>query len=263
LRHAQLPAYIVALAFGGAILLLRAGQSWWAGLLFSLLWLKLQYVALLILFLAVLRQWVALLGLGLGSLLLLAIALTTVGLNGLRLYAATVIHLGIAPSGVYFANYDEMYNWRGLLERALGSASPGLILPGSLVLVALTYGLALWSWTAPTAGAGWRQDLRFLALALAMIIASPHVHAQDLILLLPALAPVVGHLWAGDSPARFAVSVLGLLLLSALVPQPIFPVLLGFTLHVGVAILVLLFLACVLVLRLPAPPDLPGHRIGA
>ena len=245
--YAQLPAYIVALAFAGGVRLLRAERSVWAGLLLALLWLKLQYVVPLVLFLLVVKERRALLGLVIGSLVLLLLSLALVGPGGMRLYLETTISLARAPRGLYFANYEWMFNWRALLERTLANSYPGLIFPGQLVLTVLTYGLAVWAWLAPTHGAGWRCDARTIVLALMMILASPHVHGQDMTLLLPAAALVMGYLWSEGLPWLVtAASALGLLLFFWIVPQQVQSTP---TLNFSVLLLAFLFLGSVFMLR--------------
>jgi hypothetical protein len=213
IEYGQLPAYIVALGFTAGIILLGARQPCCAGLTFALLWLKAQYVPPVALFLFAVRERRALVGLLIGSCALVLLSILLVGPAGMRLYLESTLQVTTAPRELYFSNYHHMLNWRALLDRALASSHPAWIFPAQLVLMAVTYIVAVWGWTAPTRGIPWRQDARLLLLALAMILAGPHVHGQDLILLLPALAVVMGHLWRQEFPWPVTLaSALGLLL---------------------------------------------------
>lgn len=247
LFYGQVPAYLIALAFAAGLLLLRAGRPLWAGLTFALLWLKVQYVAPLALFLLILRQRQALLGLVTGSLILLALSLAVVGVSGLRLYLETLVRLAAAPRGMYAANYESMINWRGLLERAFADTYPEVVIPAQVILIALTYSLAVWAWMAPMKGSAWRWDLRLLVLALTMVLASPHVHVQDMVLLLPPMALMMGYLWRETSPWPIvAVSAAALLFLFWLLPLQTF---ISPKLHLSALLVALLFFGCTLVLR--------------
>lgn len=247
LEYGQIPSYAVALAFAAGILLLRSGRSVWAGLAFALLWLKLQYLAPLVLFLLLSKERKALLGLMGGSALLLLLSLVNVGLDGMRHYFETLWQLAIAPPDLYFANFQNMYNWRGLLERIFAPAHPEVIFPTQIILVVFSYALAVWAWLAPTRGIAWRQDARVMLLGLTMLLVSPHTHGQDLILLLLPLALVTAHLWSDSRPWPVTLaSGLGLLVLFGLLPH--FALLIP-GLHLGALLVVLLFLTCVLALR--------------
>ena len=62
------------------------------------------------------RLWKVLRGLVTGSIVLLLISIGLVGLDGMRQYAETALYLATSPSGIYFAFFQQMHNWRGLLE---------------------------------------------------------------------------------------------------------------------------------------------------
>jgi hypothetical protein len=248
LAYGQIPSYTVALAFTAGILLLRAGRPVIAGMVLALLWLKLQYLAPLALFLFLSKERKALLSLLGGSAILMLLSVASVGLDGMRKYAETTLQLAVAPRELYFASFSEMYNWRGILERAIGPTYPDIVFPVQLVLIVLTYTLAIWAWTAPTKGSAWRRDAQLMLLALTMVVASPHVHGQDMVLLLPAVALLASYLWR--EAVHWLVtptSGLAMLLILWWLPQPS---LLGPGLHFGAMLLVLLFFALVLVLRM-------------
>jgi hypothetical protein len=65
-----------------------------------------------------------------------------------------------------------------------------------------------------------RWDLGLLMLGVAMVLASPHAHGQDLVLLVAAAAPVASRLWSERLPWPVALgSGLGWLLFYWLLPQ--------------------------------------------
>ncbi len=251
LTYGQIPSYTVALAFAGGILLLRAGRPVIAGFVLALLWLKLQYLAPLVLFLLLSKERRALLSLLGGSILLLLLSVASVGLDGMRQYVETTLQLAVAPRELYFASFTEMYNWRGILERALAPTHPEIVFPVQLILIALTYALAIWTWTAHTNGSAWRRDARIMLLSLTMILASPHVHGQDMVLLLPSVALLASYLWS-EAVHWLVTLASGLVMLLILwwLPQPS---LLGPNLHFGALLLVLLFSTLVLALRTNLP----------
>ena len=250
LTYAQLPAFVVALALAAGLALLRADRPVAAGLVLAVLWLKLQYVPPLLLFLLATRQRSALAGFALGTLASFLTSLALIGPQGMARYAETLAALATASPRLYFVNYEWMFNWRATLERVLAGRAPDLILPAQAVLTLATYTLAAWVWHATRDAAGWRRDLQLVALSLALVLASPHTHGPDLMLLLPAGALIAGRYWAQTGPWPLASAVaLGLLLLSWALPQQ---ALAAHRFHVSVAVLALLFLACVVALRLPA-----------
>ncbi len=211
--ESQIPATVVGLAFAAGIVLLRAERPGWAGLVWALLSVKPQYVPALLLYLIATRQRHALAGLVGGGLILALISTALIGVDGMRLFVQSNIELATAPPELYFASYEWMFNWRALLERALAGVSAELIFHIQLGLIALTGGLALWAWTAPTRGRAWRRDGGIVVLALTLILANPHVHAQDLVLLVPMLAVVVSPLWRQTLPWPIPVVTAGGLLL--------------------------------------------------
>jgi Glycosyltransferase family 87 len=218
--ESQIPATLVGLAFAAGIVLLRTGWPTWAGLVWTLLAIKPQYVPALPLFLVATRQWQALVGFVAGGLALALVSTALIGLEGMRLFVTSNLELATAPPDLYFANYEWMFNWRALLERALAGRAEDLVFPLQLVLIALTFGLALWAWTAPTRGQAWRRDTGLVVLGLTLVLANPHVHSHDLIVLVPVLAVVIGWVWRQTLPWPIpAAAAGGLLLFYWLLPQ--------------------------------------------
>lgn len=244
--ESQIPATIVGLAFAAGIALLRTGRPGWAGLVWTLLSVKPQYVPALALFLIATRQRQALAGFVAGGVVLALVSTLLVGIDGMRLFVESNIQLATAPPELYFASYEWMFNWRALLERALVGRQE-LVFPLQLVLIALTSALALWAWTAPTHQQAWRRDGGLVVLALTLILANPHVHAHDLVLLVPVLAVVVRRFWRQTLPWPIPVlAASGLLLFYWLLPREY---VLDPAVNSSVLLLALLFGAAVATLR--------------
>ncbi len=214
LHYGQLPACLAAVAFGLALVLVRRGEQAAAGLAFSVLMLKFQYLVPIVLFLGLTRRFRALAGLAAGCLVGAAWCCAAVGPLGFLRYFQIQAQLASAPHGLYFFNYEHMFNWRGVFERLLGAAAPGLVVPLAGVMMLVTYTAAVVVWRSPC-----RLDLKLVALSFTMICAAPHCHGQDLGLLLPALALLAEPAWRADSPPEVtARTALGLAFLLWFIP---------------------------------------------
>lgn len=213
LHYGQVPACLAALGFALALSLLRGGQQAAAGLAFSVLFLKFQYLFPIGLLLVLTRSWRALATLAAGGAAAALGCCAAVGPAGFVQYFAIQARLASAPHGLYFFNYEHMFNWRGVFERWLGD-SP-LIVPCAGAMMLALYAASIWVFRAPC-----RLDLKLVVLSFTMIAAAPHCHGQDLGLLLPALALLAEPGWRPDSsPGLTAVTALGLAGLVWLVPQ--------------------------------------------
>lgn len=215
LHYGQLPACLAALSFGLALVLLRRGEQVAAGLAFSVLLLKFQYLIPIVLFLGLTGRFRTLAGLGTGCLAGVVGCCAAVGPTGFVRYFQIQAQLASAPHGLYFFNYEHMFNWRGVFERLLGAVTPGLVVALAGVMMLVTYAAAVVVWRSSS-----RLDLKLVALSFTMICAAPHCHGQDLGLLLPALALLAEPNWRADSPAQAtATAAFGLAFLFWLVPM--------------------------------------------
>jgi hypothetical protein len=103
-----------------------------------------------------------------------------------------------------------------------------------------------------------RWDLGLLMLGVAMVLASPHAHGQDLVLLVAAAAPVASRLWSERLPWPVALgSGLGWLLFCWLLPQQ---VLFGATLSSSV-LLAAVFAGTLALIRTGRWSVLPGSPV--
>lgn len=242
----QVPSYIAAVGLTLGILALRSQHMILGGLALSLLGIKPQYAVPIVVFLIAARYWKALLAFTVGGITLLAVSVALVGLGGMIQYAVNIWEVASAPANMYTNEFQDMYNWRGLLEHLFAGQS-SLIALLQFPLILITYGLAVWAWLAPKRDRLWHDDARYVVLVLLMLVASPHAHAQDLVLLLPAAALIAYHTWGTDSPWPLtAISAIGLFVVFWLLPQS---AILGPSFHAGALLLVLLFGASVVLLR--------------
>jgi len=214
LHYGQVPACLAAFSFALAVVLLRQRRLVAAGLAFSVLVLKFQYLIPIGLFLLLTRGWRALAALAAGCLAAAAASCAAVGPAGFLKYFSIQARLASAPHGLYFFNYEHMFNWRGVFERMLGQSAPAAVVPLAGVMMLVVYAAAAWVFRSQC-----RLELKLVALSFTMIAAAPHCHGQDLDLLLPALALLVEPAWRVESPAaRTAGAALGLALLFWVIP---------------------------------------------
>ena len=167
---------LLALSFTLAYLALRANRNILAGIILSVLWIKPQYVVLVLPALLIWRNWRGAGAFAGASLGLLAASWITVGSDGLIAYARLLT--GIETSGAFYGMFPGVYNTlSGILFRLFG-VSGWLWFVLSSLLVALT----LWQ-----ARRGFGPSA-FALVILTTVLVSLHTHSYDLTILLPAAA---------------------------------------------------------------------------
>jgi hypothetical protein len=218
LEFAQLPSCIIAAAFAGGILLLRAERPIWSGMIFSFMCLKFVYLFPLIIFLAVWRKWQALGSLFAGCVVLFLLSVSIVGPSGMGRYINVLrVLTSVSSENDYYYNaYEHMYNVRSVFESDpvslwFSSDQRWAILIVLVVVLWIVAGV-LWS-IAYRSPAPWMPDAAIMLLAVIMLLSSLHAHVQDTILLLPALAHVAGRCWSKWPNPLFSVISGGVLLL--------------------------------------------------
>jgi hypothetical protein len=246
LFYSQLPSYIAVVGLTLAILALRRDQQILGGLAFAVLAIKPQYAVPILVFLAVTRRWDAVFGFVTGGAILAAVSLAIVGPEGIAKFVANTAEVSFSASYMYGNVFEEMYNWRAVLHR-LFRGNMVIVGPLQIALTLATYALAIWAWRASRRLTGWRADMGYVVLLLLMLLASPHAHAQDVILLVPAAALVARYLWSEQAPWPWtAISAAALFVLFWFLPMQ---EILGPLVHPGVLVLGLLFGLTVYVLR--------------
>ncbi len=193
-----LPSVAFGLLLGQVVIVVAAtvSMSWWllrhnrplaAGLVLSLIAIKPQLALLLPAALLVAGQSRAFLGWAAGSLVMLGVALATIGVGGVETYA--VLLAGSAHYLGAMMVYPQL-----TLPGLLGSSAGAALVQG--LVIALTLGL-IWR----RRGSG--LEFPFAAGVCASLLIASFLHAQDVGILLPA-----GWLWLRTTP-RGAERVLG------------------------------------------------------
>ncbi len=165
--------------------LLKGGREAPAGLVLAASLIKPHLALVPIVYLVATRRWRALGGYAAGAAILGAASVALVGPDVTFVSYPTLILESLSWQAEYGVDRAHMYGWASFLAAAL----PGVSRPTSLVLS----GVATVA-TLMAAVHVWRRCDRLddgsrpaLALATATILTSPHIHIQDLqILLLPA-----------------------------------------------------------------------------
>ena len=203
LGHLAFAVAVPSVAFGlmlGQVVIVVAAAvsiSWWllrhnrplaAGLVLSLIAIKPQLALMLPVALLVAGQSRAFLGWAAGSLVMLGVALATIGVAGLETYAI------LLAGSAHYLGAMQVYPQLTL---------PGLV--GSSSSAALVQGLVI----AITLGLVWRRrgsglEFPFAAGLCASLLIASFLHPQDVAVLLPA-----AWLWLRTAP-RGAERVLGL-----------------------------------------------------
>ena len=110
--------------------------------------------------------------------LFVALPFAIVGADGIRDYVGLLVGRGASDvSDKSFA--EAVLSWPGFIRGLTGEARP----TDALIMSVLTVGFA-----ALVYKRGWRSDYAPLALTLAMLLAVPHSHPQDWIMLAPVAA---------------------------------------------------------------------------
>jgi hypothetical protein len=181
---------------------LTARREVLGGLALSALWAKPQYAVLIPVFLLWQRQWGAILGFLLGTLLLLAVSVLVTGAQGMWQWVSLLAAL--PGLGSEYGHHPELqFTWSGFISAVtdnayiLGSESSPLVTIWLSLQVLTLVGLAV-VWLKHPGTSGPLSDLQFSALLIGMLLLSLHTNVQDLAILI-----VVGYLtW---SVARLGV----------------------------------------------------------
>lgn len=183
----QVDALFVA-AFAVGLRALISGRPVAGGLALSFLWLRPQYAVALPLVFVFKRRWTELGAMLGGGLLLLAVSVVMVGLEGLLLYVEVLRRIGsFYPPETSFIFPELMINWRAVIANLWSTAPETAGSALVLLLAAATLGASLFAWKGHWDPASPRFPLQMLALAAATVVAAPHSHLHGVTMLLPPL----------------------------------------------------------------------------
>jgi len=189
LIHGQL-SFVLALA---ALLTWREldrGREGRAGLWLALLAIKPQLLPVPVLVLLVQRRWRALGGLAAGLAVLGGISVAVVGWSGLGLWLRVLPEA--ARWGDNYGIHPQLMNtWRGLLHRLLATDDAAAVEPlwqAGVVVVGL---VLIWAARRRAAPGTRRLALLWAGTICGVVVASPHLYAHDLMLLLVPAALLI------------------------------------------------------------------------
>src|SRR5262249_45473154 len=141
------PMPLLAWAIGEAYVALRAGEDLRAGLWLGVLFLKPQYIALLLLVLLWKRRWAALAGSFVGLGVVVIGSFLIVGPSQLLAYPSVIGNL--ANFSHSLTNPADMINWRAILLAAAPGLGDHLAIAIVAALGLMTIGLTLYSLRGP------------------------------------------------------------------------------------------------------------------
>lgn len=178
------PSALAVIGVLATLALLRRGDTPAAGLPLALVAVKPQLLLGPILMLAFLRRWRSLGGAAAALVALAVLSAALVGASGIGDWTRLLREVA-GESELYGIHADVMASWRGFLS-GFGLAHGPTVAAGTLVLLALALLLAGGVWRR---AAGMPTSPAALCQAGAMAVfvslfATPHLHQQDLLLLL-------------------------------------------------------------------------------
>jgi hypothetical protein len=147
------------------------------------------------------------------ALAAIAVSVALVGPREALRYPA-FLHTAAGDTG-YGAAPWVMYSWPGILTPLFGPAQPGRILLVAAPLGVLTVALAALGWRGQLDPAGAAFPRQWLLLTLASLLADTNLYAQDLVILLPAVAAYLGAAEGKEERCAVAAVALGWLALAA------------------------------------------------
>jgi len=178
--HGQF-SFLVLLIFTATYLLLKKGSDRWAGAMLALLLMKPHLVLLPLLILAYKRRTTALRGFVLGAGALAGLSLLVAGPSFVVDYPRLLLNATTWDDDAGILTW-AMYGWNAFFRGILGPEDYGLIGITHLVASLATAWLCLGSWRGEWQPASRDFDLRFAILVMCVLLTSPHLYGQDLII---------------------------------------------------------------------------------
>jgi hypothetical protein len=177
----------LSLALGAAFM--RRGRDWTAGLAFGLLFLKVQWLPLLVLVLLLKGRWRALGGLAVAGIALVALATLVLGPGWIPAYLGVLT--SASRSGTAFLlTPAASHSLNGGIYAVLGPGGAALVGPLNLLGTMAVAALVGWLWLRV---AGWQPgtpawDATMGLTILAAIFINPQLNTHDLsLLIVPAV----------------------------------------------------------------------------
>lgn len=193
-------SFLITLSVLQAYVALRSNKNVSAGLWLALLLVRPNLVIVPALVLFVGRRFHALLGLALGSSILLVISLLLVGSKGLFEYI-NLLRAAFSWGDAYTMHPQLEPTWRGFLQTVANSDYVkdiqllwflGVI--GAIGLLLWPRLTRFWVWRKSHASSSSHFDLAFAFMIIIMIFTSPHTNYHDLTLLIVPGVLIVSHL---------------------------------------------------------------------
>ncbi len=195
----QVDLFVFAALFG-AYLLLRREREATAGIVLAAVLLKPQFLLGVVPMLIAWRQWRTLLALAAAGVPLLVVPELITDPHALIDNLALVARYRSGDN--LQVNAALMSNWRGFIVSTTGNDAAWLWAPGTLLIAAAAYAVALRRWAAARDGAASADQSYALAVMLPLLV-SPHLHTQSLVLLFIPLAIFLrGHFAPGAPRSR-------------------------------------------------------------
>lgn len=209
LGHGQ-NGLLTAALFGAALLTLPT-RPIAAGVLFGMLAYKPQFALMIPLALLAARQWKAIAAAAVTLIALMALTALIFGLEPWHAFLASTTTARVVLLEHGAVGFEKLQSVFAAL-RARGASVPVSYAVQSATTIAVGV-CVVWIWSGPH-----RDALKAAALAIAALLASPHVLDYDLMLLGPALAFVVLHAMT-DGPRGYEISVFALAWIAPLVAR--------------------------------------------
>ncbi len=211
---------LVLLAGVASYRLMKAGRQGFAGLALAACLIKPPLAVVPVLFLLATGRRRALAGFAAGGIVLAGVSLALVGPQTALVDYPRLMIESMGWRSEYGIDRPHMFGWNGLLSLLLGGQAPGLERGLALAASAATLAAAVYVWRRLK---GESNEARLaLAVTSATVLLSPHIHLQDLqIVLLPAALLVArgsGRLGVFLPAASFGLAPLSLAGVNLLTP---------------------------------------------
>ncbi len=174
---------LVVFSFFQAWKAAKEGRDFRAGLWLAVLLIRPQLLLAPLLVFGWKGRWKLLGGLGVGALILGAVSLALVGIDGLRNYAHL---LGEVSNwrGIYGVQPQQMQTWRGFLHALFQSDNFAAVRIGWLLGVIGALGAVFWCFRGVWKPEAARFERQWGALGIAALFCCPYLYSHDLSLLL-------------------------------------------------------------------------------